>query len=82
MATGLPSVLLVMRKAAPYEDETHFSLNSRAECRVFLSKRILIDTPGIQSFTTIEKQRLEPTRSPTSSSSPSCLTSASSPSFF
>ena len=55
MATGLPSVLLVMRKAAPYEDETHFSLNSRAECRVFLSKRILIDTPGIQSFTTTKK---------------------------
>ena len=44
MATGLPSVLMLMRRAASSlrEDESHFPLNARVECRAFVSERILV----------------------------------------
>ena len=41
MATGLPSVLMLMRRAAAF-DEAHFPLNARVECRAFVSERILV----------------------------------------
>ena len=42
MATGLPSVLIDAQGSGFREDETHFPLNARVECRAFVSERILV----------------------------------------
>ena len=42
MAIGLPLVLMLMQGSGLREDETHFPLNARVECRAFVLERILV----------------------------------------
>ena len=43
MATGLPSVLMLMRRAAAFAKMSPtFPVNARVECRAFVSERILV----------------------------------------